>query len=154
MLDSLLSEYRVQLERYRNRPFLKAAMAGCALAATATGEVSFSERIRVDQVLDTLEQLDAFDPHEGVELFNRYCDAILRSPREGHAKAMQAVAAVTDDATSAQLLVRVCLAVAQASGKQSLSQEIELVMLCSVLGIEPKVVGLYGDGELPHDVSA
>ncbi len=154
LLDNLLHDIRIQLERHRNRPFLKAAMAGCALAATATGEVSFSERIRVDQILDTLEQLEVFDPHEGVELFNEYSQAILDSPRLGHEQAMLALAKVTDDPSSARVLLRVCLAVAEASGEKSLSQEIEMMMLCSTLGIGPKAVGLYEKGELPRGATS
>ena len=147
LIDELLDEYRLQLERYRNRPFLKAVMAGCALAACADGEVSFSERIRVDQVLETLERLNVFDPHEGVDLFNDFAQAILASPKTGRDKALQVVRKVTDDRESASVLVRVCLAVAEASGQPSTSQEIEVVMLCSLLGIDHQGLGLYRAGE-------
>ena len=100
------------------------------------------------------EQLEVFDPHEGVELFNEYSQAILSSPRSGHEKAMHALEKVTDDPSSARLLLRVCLAVAEASGEKSLSQEIEMMMLCNALGIDPKAVGLYQDGELPRGATS
>jgi tellurite resistance protein len=144
-IDEVIDAYRTTMERHRNRPFLNAAMAGCALAATATGEVSFSERIRVDQVLETLERLEVFDPHEGVELFNAFCDAILQHPRQGRERATAALAPFTGDRDSASLLVRICLAVADAGGTKSLTQEIEIVMLCSVLGVDPAGAGLYID---------
>ena len=76
-LASLLKGYRAQLERRRNEPFLQAVMAASALVATADGEVAFSQRVRVDQILETLEQLKVFDPHEGVNLFNAYAEKIL-----------------------------------------------------------------------------
>lgn len=145
-LHSLLEDYHAVMERHRNRRFLNAAMAACALAACAGGEVSFSQRIRVDQILDTLERLKVFDPHEGVDLFNEYSSAILASPRNGQELAQTAVRAFTEDPETAGLLVRICLAVAEASGDPSLSQEIQIVMLCSLLGITPQRVGLYADG--------
>ena len=96
-LASLLSDYGQQLERHRNRRFLRATMAACALAAAADGEVSFSERMRVDQIFATLRDLEVFDPHEAVDLFNDYARAILESPRQGHERALKAVHAATAD---------------------------------------------------------
>jgi len=142
-LQSLLDDYQTQMERHRNRPFLNAAMAACALAACAEGEVTFSQRIRVDQILDTLERLKMFDPHEGVDRFNEYAAAILASPREGQQRAQEEVAKFTRDPETAGLLVRICLAVAEAGGEKSLSQQIQIVMLCSLLGVEPRHAGLY-----------
>ena len=145
-LSSLLTDYRAQIERHRNRPFLRAAMAACALAAVADGEVSFAERIRIDQILDTLEALKIFDPHEGVEPFNEYSEGILKAPRTGREQALAAVNAVTAEHTDcANLLVRICLAVAEARGEKGLNEQIEVVMLCSILGVELADAGLYTD---------
>ncbi len=149
-LQSLLDEYQAQLERHRNRPFLNAAMAACALAACAQGEVTFSQRIRVDQILDTLERLKAFDPHEGIDLFNEYCSAILDNPRSGQQRAQDAVRVFTQDPETAGLLIRICLAVAESSGDKTLSQQVQIVMLCSLLGVEPRFAGLYTDGAPEH----
>lgn len=142
-LDSLLSDYQTQMARHRNRPFLKASMAACALAAVADGAPTLSERIRVDQILETLEALKIFDPHEGVELFNEYSKAILDSPREGRGRVMSELKPATNDPETADLLVRMCLAVAEAKGEKSLVDEIEIVMLCTVLGVDPADAGLY-----------
>jgi len=142
-LQSLVEDYQAQMERHRNRPFLKAAMAACALVACARGEVTFSQRIRVDQILDTLERLKVFDPHEGVDLFNDYVSDILGSPRDGQRQALSTVKLFTEDPETAALLVRICLAVAEAAGEKSLSQEIQVVMLCSVLGVDPTHLNLY-----------
>ncbi len=142
-LSSLLSDYRKQLDRHRNRPFLRGAMAGCALAAIADGEVTFSERIRVDQILNTLEELKVFDPHEAIDLFNEFSAAILENPQAGRERALEAVRAVTSDPERAELVVRICLAVAEAKGKKTLIDQIEIVMLCSILGVEPSFAGLY-----------
>lgn len=142
-LDSLLSDYQTQMARHRNRPFLKASMAACALAAVADGAPTLSERIRVDQILETLAALKIFDPHEGVELFNEYSIAILNAPREGRDRVMSELKPAINDPETANLLVRMCLAVAEAKGEKSLVDQIEIVMLCSVLGVDPEDVGLY-----------
>jgi len=150
-LASLLNDYAIELERYRHRPFLKATMAACALAASASGEVTFAERIRVDQILATLDALKVFDPHDGVELFNEYAQGILDAPRAGREHALAAVQTVASDPQKAALLVRICLAVAEARGEKDLIAQIEIVMLCSLLEVDPGVVGLYTD-HTPTDI--
>jgi tellurite resistance protein len=144
-LSTLVDGYQHLLERNRNLPFLKATMAACALVATADGNVTFSQRVRVDQILETLDALRVFDPHEGVQLFVRYSDAILNIPRQGHADAVKLLESVKDDAEKAELLVRICLATAEANGKTTLIDQIEIVTLCSLLGLDAIQFGLYKD---------
>ena len=151
-LNSLLQQHREHLERQRNRPFLRAAMAACSVVALADGEVSFAQRVRVDQILETLDKLKVFDPHEGVNLFHEFTDGILEHPEHGHQMALEAIREVADhDAEDAKLLIRVCLAVSEAEGEMKLADQIEIVSLCSTLGIEPVACGLYTDN-LPESL--
>ncbi|HIJ44113.1 MAG: TerB family tellurite resistance protein [Rhodospirillales bacterium] len=145
-LHNLTHRYQEQMERHKNRPFLKGSMAACALVATADGNITFSQRVRVDQLLQTLEALKFFDPHEGIDLFNEFTDTILSAPEAGHGKALQAVfETVKDKQATAELLIRLCLAVSEANGEISLNDQIEIVSLCSLLGVKPKKCGLYTD---------
>lgn len=143
-LSDLLTQYETALERHRHRPFLKATMAACALVATVDGVVSLGQRLRVDQILDTLEALKVFDPHEGVDLFNEHCEAIVSAPREGRREALRCVMHVAEsNREKAELLVRICLAVSEADGAISLEEQIEIVSLCTRLGLNPSDFGLY-----------
>jgi tellurite resistance protein TerB len=141
-LDSLAEIFREQVDRYRNWPFLNAAMAACAIVAAANGKVSFCQRMRIDQILATLDRLREFDPHEGVDLFNDFVDKITRCPKTGHQKALAAMSTVASEKPVAELLIRLCLAVSQSDGKISKSERSEIIYLCDVLGIEPGSVGL------------
>lgn len=142
-LATLIDTYQELLERQRRRPFLRASMAACATIAIADGEVSFPERVRVDQVLETLEALRVFDPHEGVELFNEFVEAIRRNPRQGREEAMEAMLEVAGEPGAAELLIRVCCAISEADGEKHLTDQIEIVSLCAQLGVEPRDLGLY-----------
>lgn len=144
-LSSLITDFQVQMERHRNRPFLRGAMGACALVASADGAVSFSERVRIDQIVETLEALKVFDPHEAVDLFNEFTDAILEDPKSGRAKALEAIQSVGDNPETAQLLIRICIAVSEAKSEKLLVDQIEIVMLCGVLGVDSKEFGLYAD---------
>ncbi len=140
-----MDDYELEMERHRQRPFLKASMAACALAAVADGAPTFCARIRVDQILETLEALKIFDPHEGVDLFNEYSKALLKSPADGYEKALDAVKAMTGNPDTSALLVRMYLAVAEAKGERSDTDEAEFDAACKTLGVDPRELRVCGD---------
>jgi len=142
ILHGLVEAYHHQLDRHRNRPFLRGTMAACALVATADGEVSFGERMRIDQILETLDALKVFDPHEGVNLFNEFADAILTNPEQGRAEATEALHTVAGGQETNDLLVRVCLAVSEANGAATAADRTEIIKICRLLDVDPASVGL------------
>ncbi len=145
ILTGLIKNYHVHMERQRNRPFLEGVMAACAMVATADGEVSFAERVRVDQIMEALSALKVFDPHEGVDLFNKFTDAILEHPADGHEAAFQIMEKIARQPDCGALMLRICCAVSEADGQKNVADQIEIVTLCTRLGIDPIHCGLYID---------
>ena len=142
ILDNLRRLFQARSEKEQNRPFLEAAMAACAMVSASEGEVSFADRIRVDQFMDTLTRLKVFDPHEGVDLFNQYTAGILASPQEGRETALKTIKTVASDMETAELLIDLCLAVSLSDGVTSLVEHIEIVSLCGLIGVDPVKIGL------------
>lgn len=140
-IKSLANKYHEHMEQQKNRPFLEGVMAACALVATADGEVSFGERVRVDQILQSLKQLKMFDPHLGINIFNDYTDQILQEPETGHEIVFQAMARVAKDPENGALMLKICKAISQAHSGDHLADEIEIVSLCTRLGIDPGNIG-------------
>ena len=145
LLSSLTNAYTEMLERHRNLQFLKAVMSASAIMALANGKVTFNEPVRVDQILETLDTLAVFDPHEGVDLFNEYIEGILEDSEAGHEKCWADIHAAVKDSETAALMLRICLAICAADGEVNLPEQIAVVMLASRLGVEPKDCGLYTD---------
>lgn len=141
-LHDLLFE---QIDRQKNLPFLKAAMASCALAAASTEKVSLCQRVRVDQILDTFDKLKVFDAHEGVALFNHFVEQIRTDRDSGHNEALNAVKSVADSEETAALLVRFCLVVCRSNGSISKTERLEIENLCRILGLSPAQAGLNSD---------
>jgi tellurite resistance protein len=140
LLDDLRRFFLSRLEQHRNRPFLRAAMAACALVSSAGSGVSLRQRTRVDLVMDTLAALRVFDPHEGVELFNDFVAALEEDSAEGHRQAREVVAAeVARDPEKAGLLLRICLAVSERDGTIPPPQRHEIDAVCRWIGIAPEV---------------
>lgn len=124
IIGQLREAFRAQQERIRHRPFMEATMAACALVATADGEVSFSERVRLDQMLESLEELQAFDPHEAVECFNGYVGELGEDAEAGRASALQAVGRIADEADEAALVLKLCIALCRADGRFTESERL------------------------------
>ena len=131
-----------QIDRHKNLPLLKAAMASCALAAASTEKVMLCQRIRVDQILETFDKLKVFDAHEGVELFNHFVENIRTDWESGHSEALNAVTAVAGNKETATLLARLCLLVSQSNGSISPTERIEIESLCRLLKVQPEKLGL------------
>jgi tellurite resistance protein TerB len=145
-LQTLSQLYQVQLERYRNRPFLRATMAACALVSTASGAVSLRQRVRVDRLMETLDALRVFDPHEGVDLFNGFVEGLRADPEAGRREALEAITSeVAHEPEKADLLGRICLAVSQRDGVIPDAEWRQVASLCQCLGLDPTACGL---GEL------
>lgn len=113
-------------------------MAAAALVAAADGAVSFSERMGVDQLLEHLDQLKVFDPHEAVNLFNGFVDGLSESPEDGKAKALAAISAVADDREAAALMVRISTAISRADGIFTEVEREQIAAICDVLGLSPE----------------
>ncbi len=142
-IATLQKSFQHQVDRHHNPPFLKATMAECALVATADGHVSFSESVRVDQIVETLDQLKTFDPQEAVYLLKDYSDLILKNPKEGPQEVLRELEPAMENRETAELLIRIYLAVAESNGETSLVDQIEIVTLCSLLDVDPSEFGLY-----------
>ena len=147
-IESLKNSYLSRMERQKNRPFLEGVMAACAMVATADGNVSFAERVRVDQILQSLKQLQVFDPHEGIDIFNDFTDAILEHPATGHETAFLAMERIAKDPENGELMLRICMAICEASDN-AIADQIEIVTLCSRLNLSAENLGLYIDDIKP-----
>ncbi len=141
-LHDLTHLYHEQMDRHRNRPFLKSVMAACALIAIANGKVSFSQRIRMDQIIETLDKLKVFDPHEGVNLFNHYIALITASHENGHTEVTNILKSGATDPNTAELLIRICLAVSENNNVVVMDEKKEIAALCKLLNVETKTIGL------------
>ena len=76
MAGDLRAKLKDELDRYRNRDFLKAMMAVCALTALADGDFNISEKYEVERIIDTTDVLRVFDSKKVVGIFDDYVHAI------------------------------------------------------------------------------
>jgi len=126
---------RNSLSRIRNRQFLDATMAATALVAMADGEVNFSELSALDAVLETVQDLQIYDPHIAVDIYRDFADAIAENRDTGRRDAMAAVGKIDRDHEAAELVIRVAVAISKADGDLSPLEARAISDICGTLGV-------------------
>ena len=129
---------RLQLERYRNRGFLKAAMAAAALVADADGEVTLSERYRIDAILERLERLRLHDPHKAVEILDRFLSSLHDDAEAARPILLGKVSRMAHDPEAAQILIRIAHSVSDADGEVNEAEVDRIAQIRSVLNLSPE----------------
>lgn len=135
LVDRINEVLSAHLDRLRNRPFLDAAMAAAALVARADGEVTFAARSRVDAVLESVAQLQLYDPHDAVDRFNDFADAIAEDPEGGREQALTTIRPFAG-AEEAGAIMRIAEAIATADGDRPDAGSDAIAAIAAALGAE------------------
>ena len=137
---SIFEKLRLEIERYQNKPFLKAAMAVCALTASSDGHVSLSERYRIDAVLDTLDDLKLYDPNKAVTILDDYLDALADDPSRSTQILHGKIAPYADRPKTARTLLRIAYLVMTADDKISAEERRTFEQIAALLTLDPDAV--------------
>jgi tellurite resistance protein TerB len=125
-----------ELDRFRNRTFLEATMAVSALLAMADGEVSVSEHLARDYVLDNVRELKIYDVHKAVDMFRSYVETIKANRKAGKEKVFHFISKFSGDVSHATVLIRAGVLIAKADGNFSKEEEKIIGELCHMLQLE------------------
>jgi len=125
-----------ELNRFRNRHFLRAAMAASALLATADGEVQISELLARDYILENIKELAVYDVHKAVDMFRSYADFIQKDSQAGKTAVYELLVRFSGDALHATLLVRAAVLIAKADGNFNEPEKNLIAEMCHRLKID------------------
>jgi tellurite resistance protein len=142
LIRSAKDAFDRERERLRNRPFLDATMAASALVVMADGEVKFSELSALDDLLESVRELQVYDPHVATDLCRDYVDAIAADAVAGKAKALAAVGRIAGDDEASRLVIQMCLVISRSDGEFSECEVDAVRDLCAALWLDPGDVGL------------
>ena len=112
-------------------------MAASALVATASGEVNFDDRHKVDEILENLTAFTAFNYHAALVLFEAFAEEIRKQPGEGEAKALKAIAALADNTEDSRVILRIACAVARDEGRYPPASIARIREIAKTLGQTP-----------------
>jgi tellurite resistance protein TerB len=138
--DGPLVKLKTDIERFRDRAFLKAAMAVSALTALADGEISLEERYRVDAIVAGEPALAAFNSHKAAAIFNDYVHALRSEPDRARRILMAKVERMAVKPRRARTLMRVSWLIIVADERVRPAETAAFDELCRALMLDPEDV--------------
>lgn len=143
-LDSLKKSVRdvtqsmnSELQKFRSKDLLQAIVAGSTMIAYADGEVSPSEKQKLLGYVRNSEQLSVFDTDKVIESFTQNLTRFEFDATIAAGEALQKIAAFKGK-PEAHLIVRVCLAIANADGNFDSTERQALDQICRCLELDIK----------------
>ncbi|HLD66746.1 MAG TPA: tellurite resistance TerB family protein [Pseudomonas sp.] len=126
-----------EIGKFKNREFMEAVVAGCALVAAADGDISASEKQKMVGFIQNSDELKVFDLTLVIDTFNKICGKFEFDAAIGRAEALKLVGRLRNNTDAARLLVRVCCAVGSADGQFDSSEQAACRAICTELGLSP-----------------
>ena len=123
--------------KFKNKEFMEAIVAGCALVAAADGEISSAEKLKMSGFIKNSDELKVFDMDKVIEAFNRVCSKFEFDEQIGRAEALAIVGKIKDKPEQARLLIRVCMAIGASDGDFDDQEKAVCRLLCAELGLTP-----------------
>ena len=124
-----------EVTKFKNREFLDAVVAGCALVAAADGDISASEKLKMTGFIQNSQELKAFDPEDVLKSFQTICSKIEFDFQIGQAEALKTIAKIKKKEGAARLLIRVCCAIGGADGHFDDAERAMCRIICIELGL-------------------
>lgn len=126
-----------ELKKFRSKDLLQAIVAGSTMIAYADGVVTPVEKQKLMAFVRSSEQLSVFESDKVIESFTLYLSRFEFDVTIAAGEALQKIAAFKGK-PEAQLIVRVCLAIANADGSFDDTEKKALGQICQALDLDVK----------------
>lgn len=140
MEGSLLDKLIGEIGRYNNKAFLKAAMAVCALTATADDDVSLAEYYRIDEIIAKDPALKQFDPQKATDTLYEFVHAVRTYGESARQILYGKVRRMAGNHKKSRTLMRAAYLVIVADQEVRESEMREFHKLCGLLNLKPEDV--------------
>lgn len=125
------------IKQFANKDFMEAVAAGCAMIASADGNISSDEKQKMVGYINLNDSLKVFNLNDVLTRFNHYADMFGFDYNVGKAEAMKSITKIKNKPDAAKALVAVCCSIGASDGNFD-KEEVALVKeICSALGVNP-----------------
>lgn len=124
-----------EASKFKNRSFMEAVVAGCALVAAADGSISSDEKQKMAGFIQRADELKHFDMSTVIEVFNKTAGDFEFDQSIGKASALQTIGKIKGNDEQARLLVRVVCAIGAADGDFDPDEQAVAKEICVELGL-------------------
>ncbi|WDF51326.1 tellurite resistance TerB family protein [Paenibacillus sp. KACC 21273] len=141
-LNSTKNNLNDQMKKFKNKDFLEAIVAGCALVAAADGNISADEKQKMAGYIGRNEQLKVFDMSLVIVRFNHYVENFEFDAIIGKQEALKAISKFKSKPEEGRLLIGVCSAIGSADGDFDPQEQAVVREIATVLGLNASEFGL------------
>jgi tellurite resistance protein TerB len=131
-----------EVKKFKNKNFMEAAVAGCALVAAADGVIKPEEKAKMAGFIQRNDALKVFDMSQVIQAFEKFTQGLEFDHTIGKGEALKAISKIKKSSDEARLLVRVCCAIGAADGDFDEDEKKTVREVCYELGLDPKEFGL------------
>ena len=131
-----------EITKFKNREFMDAVVAGCALVAAADGNISSAEKQKMTGYIQNSAELKVFDLKEVIQSFQDICGKFEFDAEIGRAEALRIIGKLRGKEEAARLLVRVCCAIGSSDGSFDDQERAVCRLICTELGLNAADFGL------------
>ena len=124
-----------EMTKFKNRDFMEAVVAGCAVVAAADGDISTEEKQKMIGYMQSSDELKVFRTEDVIKSFNDIVAKFEFDAAIGQAEALKKIAKIKGKDGADRLLVRVCCAIGAADGDFDASERTAVTRICAELGL-------------------
>jgi tellurite resistance protein TerB len=125
------------IKQFANKDFMEAIAAGCALIASADGDISSEEKQKMVGYINLNDSLKVFNLNDVLTRFNHYADMFAFDYNVGKAEAMKSITKMKNKTGAGKTLIALCCSIGAADGNFD-KEEVALVKeMCTNLGVNP-----------------
>jgi len=131
-----------EIAKYKNRDFMEATIAACALVASADGQVSSDEKQKMIGFIKNSDELKVFKLDDVIAFFNQVMTKFEFDVGIGKIEAFKVVRRIKSNPDAGRTMVRLCCLIGASDGNFDDAEKKTVREICIELGLDPADFGL------------
>jgi tellurite resistance protein TerB len=134
--------FSAQVSRFRNREFMEAVAAGCAMVAAADGNISAAEKQKMMGFIRLSPDLKVFATEDVIATFTRITEQFDFDVDIGRMEALKVTGKLASNPEAARVMVRVCCVVGASDGNFDGDEKKAVAAICQSVHLDPNAFDL------------
>lgn len=126
-----------EVSKFKNRTFMEATVASCALVAAADGTISAQEKQKMAGFMRNSDELKHFDMPDVIAFFEKVVGNFDFDAAIGRAEALKVIGRLRGNEEQARVMVRVACAIGASDGSFDETEKAVVRTICKELGLNP-----------------
>lgn len=131
------SRLTAEVSKFKNRTFMEATVAACAMVAAADGTISAQEKQKMAGFIRNSEELKVFEMTEVIAVFEKVVGNFDFDAEIGKAEALKLIGRLRGNEEQARVMVRVACAIGASDGDFDEDEKSVARGICKELGLNP-----------------